>query len=66
MAPGMQLPGSSPALMNPAGAGSTLQAIDQMLIDARNSGDPVKFEQALEQSKLLAQQSINAQIGRTG
>lgn len=66
MAPGMQqLPGSSPALMNPAGAGSTLEAINQMLVDARNSGNPVDFERALEQSKLLAQQSINAQLGRT-
>ncbi len=30
-----------------------------------NSGDPAKFEAAVKQSSLLAQQDINRQIGRT-
>lgn len=64
MAPMTQLPASSPALMNPTGAGSTLQAIEAMLADARNSGDPTKFEAAVQQAALLAKQDVNAQLGR--
>jgi DNA repair exonuclease SbcCD ATPase subunit len=65
MAPAFQAPASSPAMMNPAGAGDVLQNIDTMLKEAMASGDPVAFETAVKSAQLLATQDINRQLGRT-
>lgn len=66
MAPTMpNIPPSSPAQMHPAGAGNSVDSIDQMLREARQSGDPSAFEQAIQRASLLARQSIDAQLGRS-
>jgi hypothetical protein len=61
MAPG--IPSSSPAMMNPAGAATTTDAINQMLTEARNSGDEAKFNQAMQQAVLLANNLVQQQMG---
>lgn len=58
------IPGSTPAAMNPAGAGTTAEAINKMLSDARASGDPKAFEAALEQAKTLANTAVQQSLGR--
>ncbi len=65
MAPAFQTPASSPAMMNPAGAGDILQNIDTMLKEAMASGDPAAFETAVKSAQLLATQDINRQLGRS-
>lgn len=57
--------GSTPAMISPTGmTESTPQTINQMLKEAQRSGDPRKFEQAIEQAKTLANQSIRNQLGQ--
>lgn len=60
LAPGI---GSSPAMMNPNGAASSVDAIAQMLSEARASGDPAVFQAAVEKASLLAQQDIHRTLG---
>lgn len=57
------IPGSSPAMMNPAGAASTADSINQMLTEARNSGNAETFERVLGQVTLLANNSIQQSLG---
>lgn len=63
MAPGLNPPGSNPAMMNPAGAGNPTDAIQQMLYEALNSGDQNKYQTALEQAKTLANAAVQQQMG---
>lgn len=58
------LPGSTPASMNPAGVGTTADSINKLLKDARDSGDPAKFESALEQAKTMANAAVRQQLGQ--
>lgn len=57
--------GSNPAQMHPAGGQSTVDSIAAMLKEARESGDPARFEEALRQSTVLARQAVDTQLGRT-
>lgn len=67
MLPGMplaQLPGSTPAAMAPAGSVEDQnQAIEQILKEARESGDPQKFAAALEEAKNRQKALINSVTG---
>lgn len=58
------VPASSPAMMNPTGAGGTTSAIEQMLREARATGDPVKFQEAVSRAATLAEADISSQLGR--
>ena len=59
-----QIPASSPAYMNPMGAGQQLDAISKLLTDARESGDPVRFEAAVKQAAAMADAQVAQQMGR--
>jgi hypothetical protein len=60
------MPGSSPAQMSPAGTSpNTPASIQQLFDDAKNSNDPNAFEQARQQAILLANSTINKQLGRS-
>lgn len=59
------IPGSTPAQMNPAGAGNPMDTIEQTLREALNSGDSAKYSAALEAAKVQVGPIINAQLGRT-
>ena len=60
-----QVPGSSPAQMNPSAITDPTVAISQLFDEARKSGDPAAFERALQQSQVLAQTAIQQQLGRS-
>jgi hypothetical protein len=67
MLPGMplaQLPGSTPAAMAPAGSVEDQnKAIDEILTEAKKSGDPQKFAAALEEAKSRAKALVNSVTG---
>jgi len=74
MAPGTQnqnqqtqeVPGSTPAQMNPmASVVNPTDEINRILTEARASGDPGKFQAALERAKELAPTAVNMQMGRS-
>ena len=64
IAPQVFAPASSPAAMNPQGSGEPLTNIQDILHEAINSGDSTKYQQALDQAKLLATPLIQQQMGR--
>ena len=60
------IPGSTPAQMNPAGLSpDPTTAIQQLFDDAKKSGDPAAFEQAVRQAATLSQTAIREQLGRS-
>jgi hypothetical protein len=61
---GATVPGSTPAMMSPTGAAGTTGAIEQMLREARATGDPAKFQDAVRQAATLAEADIATQMGR--
>jgi hypothetical protein len=59
-------PGSSPAMMNPlATAADPIVAIEALFAEAKQTGDPQAFEQAVKQAALLSQTAVNQQLGRS-
>lgn len=61
---GAAVPGSTPAMMSPTGAAGTPAAIEQMLREAKASGDMAKFNDAVRQAATLAEADIATQLGR--
>lgn len=60
-----QVPGSSPAQMNPGALTDPTAAISQLFDEARKTGDSAAFERALQQAQVLSQTAIAQQMGRS-
>lgn len=60
-----QMPGSTPAQMNPSAYSDPTVLIQKLFDDAKKSGNPADFEKAIQEAAVLSQTAINQQLGRS-